>query len=91
MGSVIGHKDMPVLCFGSGLKNIGGDGPKGLFGQRQNSRSLGLSLFDSELSPGKGDMIEGDYADFFGSEPQAIGQMDHGVRPDIHRSYKLQA
>jgi len=73
------------------LKNIGGDGPKGPFEQRQNSRSLGLSFPDSEFSYVKGNMVEGVFTDFFGSESQAIGQMDHGIRSDIHRSLKFQA
>ena len=30
-------------------------------------------------------MVEGDSADFNGSEAQGVGQVDRGIRPDIPR------
>ena len=91
IGSAMPYKDVPVLCFRPGLENISSDGFNGLFGQGKRGRFVGLSFPDGDFSPGKGDVVEGDSADFLGSEPQAIGQVDHGVRSDIHRSRELQA
>ena len=87
----MGQKKYSEICFRPGLENIGGNGPDSLFGQRQDGRLFSLSFLDGEFSHGKGDMVEGESADFNGSESQAIGQVGQGIRPDIQRRFKFQA